>query len=206
MPKLRDLTGQRFGAWMVLRRIKVPSRFTAWLCRCDCGTEKPVNAQHLYEGISRSCGCLGINPDAKVTHGKSKTKVYRVWADMLQRCQNPKSCNYKFYGARGIKVCDRWQDFENFLADMGERPTEHHSIERIEVNGNYEPGNCRWATRKEQYRNRRNNRLITFQGKTLTLGDWAAEIGLSSNSLSSRINTHKWPIEKALTTPLGERK
>lgn len=130
-------------------------------------------------------------------HGYYGTTIYRVWLRMKQRCQNPNDKMYGYYGGRGIKVCKRWQAFENWLEDMGERPTPKHTLERIDVNGDYEPSNCKWATMKEQGNNRRNNRKYTFNGETRTIAQWAESVGIAHESMRKRIK--KWPLERALT-------
>jgi hypothetical protein len=124
---------------------------------------------------------------------------YDAWHMCIQRCENPNNPGYKTYGARGIRVCHRWHSFENFFADMGPRPSPRHSIDRIDNDGDYEPGNCRWATPAEQARNRRTNRMIEFGGRTMCISDWAAEIGISCGSLMRRLDL--WGVERALTTP-----
>jgi hypothetical protein len=132
-------------------------------------------------------------------HGKRKARVYRIWMGMRYRCRNDKSGNY---GGRGIRVCERWVDFGCFLEDMGEPPSAFHSIDRIDVNGHYEPGNCRWATRKEQARNQRTNTVLTFRGQNKTLAEWAEEFQIKPPTLCVRIYKLGWPLEMALTMPV----
>jgi hypothetical protein len=142
-------------------------------------------------------------PPDHTTHGHSKgfrhTKVYSVWHLMVQRCTNPNCKGWKWYGSRGITVCDRWRSFENFLADMGEPPSPEHSIDRYPDNdGNYEPGNCRWATAKEQANNKRNNKLISYNGQTKTLQGWADMLGVKANTLNYRLR-RGWTMERAFS-------
>lgn len=136
-------------------------------------------------------------------HGLSKTVGYRTWYAMLQRCQNPRNPVFRRYGGRGITVCDRWQSFENFYADMGSRPTPKHSIDRIDNNGNYEPGNCRWATPHEQARNRGDNYLIEWRGETRCLSDWCEVVGLTYSTVKGRLDSG-WSVERALTADIPE--
>jgi len=131
----------------------------------------------------------------------ARTPEYRAWADMVQRCTNPKNKRFKTYGARRIQVCDRWLKFENFFADMGLRSGVHHSIHRINNDQNYEPGNCMWATAKEQARNRTSNRILEFNGKSATLAEWSEITGINYDCLAQRINKLGWSASKALTTP-----
>jgi len=127
---------------------------------------------------------------------------YSIWMNLRARCNNPKNNRYDSYGARGIKVCDRWMaDFVNFLEDMGRRPSKAHSIDRIDNDGNYEPGNCRWATRKEQCRNRRSSRFLEFNGQVKTAAEWAEEVGIEQSTLNLRLK-YGWSVERALTQPL----
>ncbi|RJO66936.1 MAG: hypothetical protein C4523_10600 [Myxococcales bacterium] len=157
-------------------------------------------------GRTKSCGCvLGDRiAQAVTTHGLSQTAEWNVWSKMRARCEKPTIKEYKYYGARGITVCDRWQEFENFYADMGPRPSSKHWIEREDTNGDYGPGNCRWATAKEQQNNRRNNRFIEHAGLRLTVAQWAERTGVSAGMVYSRLSKG-WPSQKALTAPPGAR-
>lgn len=203
MRRLIDLNGQRFGRLVV---IGGPDRGVAdvvrWHCRCDCGNERLVRALHLRSGHTVSCGCF--HRQRRVTHGASDTKTYRAWWDMLQRCRNPKLSNFRAYGGRGIRVCDRWQTFENFLADMGECPAGR-SLDRIDNDGNYEPGNCRWATREQQHGNLQRSVKVTIGGETKCLKQWARHFGIHPATVRYRIRKG-WPAERALTTPPAARR
>lgn len=161
-----DLTSKRFGKLSVkFRATDIGIYPIKWRCMCDCGVEKDVSAANLRNGTTNSCGCLRakVNGERFRTHGKTKSPTYRVWSGMRTRCTNPSSTNYASYGGRGIKCCERWKSFENFLEDMGERP-HGMSLDRIDVNGNYEPSNCRWASPQEQAQNRRATKLINKDG------------------------------------------
>lgn len=162
-----ELAGQRFGRLTCLRPDGRRSRYVLWFCRCDCGTSLLATANHLRSGSTRSCGCLRrevartaalARKGVGLAHGQAcrgqETPEYRIWRSMLNRCANPKVHNYQRYGARGIRVCARWKKFENFLADMGRKPSPNLSLDRINNDGNYEPGNCRWATASQQALNR----------------------------------------------------
>jgi len=174
---------------------------TIYKCKCDCGNIVYVPSNSLITGNTKSCGCLFI--EHITLHGMTKTREYNSWQSMLSRCNNPKNMQYRNYGGRGITVCDEWKNsFENFLKDMGERP-ENTSLDRIDVNGNYSPNNCRWATKAEQARNKRQTIWITFDEKTQCLTDWANEIGISSEGLRYRLKNTT--VNNALTKPVDTR-
>lgn len=193
-PRFKDLTGLTFGRWEVLgyAGTKQGSRqqIGFWLCHCQCGTEREVPGSSLKQGASQSCGCLTAETtgNRRRTHGMSASAEYKIWQMMIDRCTNPNSGKFSYYGGRGIAVCERWREsFENFFADMGPRPSEQYSIERENGDGNYEPSNCHWATLGEQRSNQRNNHLITHNGKTMTLAAWSRETGLKRETISQRL-------------------
>lgn len=194
----KDITGQKFGRLTVIKiSHKNKQRKYKWLCKCECGNFLKVWGGNLKNGHTKSCGCLQQENrgQANITHGMRKTLEYNVWATMKDRCFNKNAPNYKIYGKRGITICKRWEKFENFFTDMGKRP-KGMSIDRINNNGNYEPENCQWATQKEQCRNTRKNRMLTFQGKTLCMAEWAERLGINYKCLWKRLNTG-WSVERA---------
>jgi len=213
---IKDLTGHRFGRLIVLgfsHRDK--HRSNCWRCQCDCGKEYITRGSRLINGNTKSCGCL-LKEHAKLTavkntihgntrkdmQGKHYTPTYKSWESMRLRCNNPNATGYDYYGGRGIKVCPEWDDFRNFLRDMGERP-QGTSIDRIDPNGNYCKENCRWATGKEQLYNRKNTLNVFYNGMNMTIKEWAKKINIRYPILRYRIVIAKWPIEKAFTTPVG---
>lgn len=209
MSRLINLIGQKFYRLTVVQRMSDDKRGSSkWLCRCDCGEEKIILGYSLKNGNTKSCGCLRREGNNK-KHGHSTTigssKTYHSWQRIVQRCMNPNVKNYKDYGGRGIKVCKRWLKFENFLQDMGEPPTQNHSIDRIKNDLGYCKSNCKWSTRKQQQRNRRNSRLITFNGKTQCIIEWSEKTGVLAITINARLK-RGWSIEKALTTPVVKRK
>lgn len=187
--RARDLTGIRFGRLVVIRRQEGPPGIARWQCLCDCGEVTSVRASHLRDGNVQSCGCLARErvSKAKRTHGMDRTKTYYAWASIKQRCRNPKNAMYHYYGARGIDICDRWHNsFEAFLRDMGEAPAGS-SIDRINNDRGYEPGNCRWTTAMVQGNNKRNNVILEARGERHTLSEWARIAGIPKSTLHGRI-------------------
>lgn len=202
----QDLTGQKFNRLTILGFAgQNKAKQSLWYCCCECKKLVKVAASDLKTGHTTSCGCFLIERAtvANTTHGHNKkggpSQTYRVWQNMLNRCQNPKTPRFKDYGNRGITVCKRWQSFENFLSDMGERP-KGLTLERIENDKGYYLENCRWATRTEQANNTRANVFLTFNGKTQTIAQWAEEKGIKYETLRRRIVKLGWSIEKAITT------
>jgi len=192
MSRFIDLTGKRFGRWLVLERATdVPIGQTWWLCLCDCGTKRNVIGGSLKNGKSCSCGCLMRErvSIANKKHGYYETSIYGTWCNMRGRCNNPTDKAFPNYGGRGITVCDRWNKFKNFYADMGERP-EGLTLERKDNNKGYSPGNCCWTTRASQNRNKRNSLLITHAGLTLCAKDWSDRLGIHYQTLYSRLKRH----------------
>ncbi|KKK84731.1 hypothetical protein LCGC14_2780380 [marine sediment metagenome] len=208
MSRFIDLTGERFGRLIVIKRVQNDKQGGAqFVCKCICGKEKIVGGSDLRDGNTKSCGCL-YNEGNNYKHGHKKknqpSKTYQSWQSMIRRCTDSNDIKYSIYGGRGITVCNRWRKFENFLEDMGEVPKDRQ-IDRIDNNKGYCKSNCRWATRKEQARNKRNNRLITHDGKTQCIAEWAEEFDINYQILWDRLCRYNWPIEKALTTPTGKQ-
>lgn len=172
------------------------------VCRCDCGVIKKVRIDHLKSGATISCGCIGKahSAAAKITHGMSNTRIFKTWLYMMDRCKNDRQGTY---GKRGIRVCRKWRDsFEEFYKDMGDLPSAQHSIDRIDVNGDYEPGNCRWATRIEQARNTRRNTRLILDGHTATIAEWSEITGLKAATICVRLYTLGWSVRDALIKPV----
>ena len=201
-----DLTGLKIGRLTVVRAIAMINGKLFWHCMCDCGNPKDITGERLKNGQTKSCGCLKRDAmgDNFRTHGKSKSSEYRIWAKIKERCYNTKNDNYHYYGGRGIRVCDRWlNSFENFIADMGQRPSMEHSIDRFpDKDGNYEPTNCRWATQKQQTRNQRNNSLLEYNGIILTKAEWAERLNLSQSSFHYKLSRGKSLLDIIKASPL----
>jgi len=199
----KDLAGKRFGRLLVIEPAgKDKGWRMLWRCNCACGKEIVIPGTYMVSGDTRSCGCLRREGTHR-THGMKGTPEYRAWKGMIQRCTNPKVEFYKDYGGRGIKVSSQWRhDFQSFFKFIGPRPSAKHSLDRFpDVNGNYEPGNVRWATQKQQMLNTRRNNVLTFRGETLPLGVWAERLGINYGTLQDRIRNH-WSVERALTEPV----
>lgn len=199
MGVFKDLTGQRFGKLYVIEYVGIKNHKAIFKCKCDCGNETIAQGTLLSLGKTRSCGCLAANNINQTKHGKRRTKLYGVWCTMKSRCNNPNAVHYQNYGGRGIKVCDEWRlDFQSFYDwAYANGYREGLSIDRINVNGDYEPSNCRFVTMKVQNNNRGNNALYTFNGETKTLSQWADESCVKPHTFMARIYAG-WPFERAL--------
>lgn len=199
----KDWTGIKFAHWTVIDRAPDRNDRTVWNCRCECGTIKSVLTCHLVSGKSTNCGCS--RPRGKDSnfykHGLRRHPITKILFGMIQRCENKANPNYPNYGGRGIKICDRWRhNVELFLADMGERPSSLHSIDRYpDKDGNYEPGNCRWATNTQQMRNTRRNVVLTINGVSKTLAEWVEITGVS-------YGTAKWRLYQGIPPEQAIRK
>lgn len=211
MPKLIDLVDQRFGRLLVTSHVNDKNHgHHKWLCQCDCGRTHVVLGLNLKRGLTRSCGCLRSEASAqrRTTHGLRQRPEYIVWVGMRNRCYNRTDRSFKDYGGRGISVCDEWRnDFGAFFRDMGERPSQLHSIERTKNHLGYCKDNCEWALPQQQANNRRSNRLIRYRGKRVTIRQAMILAGttLSFRTICARIVTAGWPVNLALTAPLNHR-
>lgn len=198
-----DLTGLRFSKWMVIDKNAIRSKHgeVLWNCVCDCGNTSKVKAANLIRNTSKSCGC----EQHAHTHNMTGTKTFKSWDSMKQRCLNSKAPDFCRYGGRGISICNRWiNSFDNFLSDMGLRP-EGKTLDRIDVNGNYTPENCRWATKQEQEQNKRQTLKVTAFGETKSVHEWSSQYNISARIIYERIKVG-WEPERALVTPNRKRK
>jgi len=197
-PHIIDLTGLKFN------RLKVQKRVAGsfWGCICDCGNLISVSSYQLKSGKTKSCGCWSRDRTRK--HGMEGTKIYNTWASMLSRCRNPKNKFYKDYGGRGITFCETWANFENFYADMGDKP-DGMSLDRIDNDGNYSKENCRWSDQKNQIRNRRVSPKYYLNNETKSLAEWCEIYGISWRRVYERMRAG-WELEKALTEKVAPRK
>lgn len=194
------LLGRRFGKLVVVKRAETNGGKTWWLCRCACGNETKTFTAALTTGEKKSCGCL------RRKHGEgggSPSKEYSTWISIKQRCYNPRCAAYKVYGAKGVTVCAPWRkSFVSFLSDIGRAPSQKHSIDRINPNLGYAPGNCRWATSKEQGENRSNSRFLVCKSEVMTVAQAARRFGIHHTTLVHRLEKYDWDLEKATEKPL----
>lgn len=202
---LIDITSRQFGRLTVQRYAGVLRGKPSWLCLCSCGTAATVRGDMLKSGNTKSCGCQKVESLTKHGHshsrpGKPPSRTYVTWQSMVARCRN---VDNPTYGGAGIRVCERWHSFENFLADMGERPAGM-TIERLLATGDYEPDNCRWASALEQSRNRKSSRHLSLNGEALTVSEWAERLRIPRPVLQDRIRLG-WDAERILTTPYTKR-
>jgi hypothetical protein len=206
--KAKDLAGQRFGRLVAMGPVgQRKTTEVLWLCQCDCGNQATARASLLANGTTRSCGCLareGVSGRNR-KHGFYGTHIYKVWQGMKGRCSDFDSDHYASYGGRGIRVCAEWvasfQSFYSHVSGLEHFGDDGYTLDRIDVDGHYEPGNVRWATANEQGRNKRSNRLLTYQGRTQPMAAWAEELGIDNGTLFYRLS-HGWEVERALATPV----
>jgi hypothetical protein len=205
-----DRIGERHGRLLIVgREVKLSGSKNRvfWICQCDCGSMTSVVNDWIANGGTRSCGCLGREraKEASKTHGMTKTKLHRAWMNMRNRCTNPNSNQWHNYGGRGITVCDRWSSFEAFASDVGEPPSPRHSLDRIDNERGYEPGNVRWATSRQQGRNRRGLIPVELNGKTVCLTEACEAAGLPLHTVYTRIFRHHWSMADALSKPVRRK-
>lgn len=212
--------GEKFGRLLVISyKGKNKHHKSLVLTKCDCGNESVKLINSLRSGKTKSCGCLHketskstmkkinhLGRNNRLRHGYSKKPEFYIWRSMKARCLNPKQVSYPRYGGRNIKICDRWiKSFDNFINDMGERPSKNHILDRIDFNGDYTKDNCRWVTQYISDRNRSSNKFFTYKGKTLIESDWSKKLGLQRGAIQKRLNKG-WTLEAALSTPKLSRK
>jgi hypothetical protein len=205
--KFKNLVGRKFGRLTVIERaINDTTNRARFLCHCLCGNVAIVRSTHLISGTTNSCGCYMRDKTREISlsHGHKvgykATKEYQAWASMKSRITNPRNSQYNNYGGRGITICARWYVFENFICDMGKCP-DHYSLERIDVNGNYNKNNCIWASQGQQQNNRRNNKRVEYCGQFLTMAQLSKQSGIPYNCLRHRLLDRAWTVEEAVTTP-----
>lgn len=204
-PAFVDITGNTYSRWTVISFAEQRNGGSFWNCKCTCGTERAISGATLKAGLSKSCGCYKREVDVSKVykHGLTGTDEHNIYMGMRQRCGTPSHRLYPHYGALGVKICDRWMEsFENFLEDMGPRPSKKHSIDRFpDPAGNYEPSNCRWATSSQQNSNKRTFQMITISGITKNIRDWSTHTGIKMQTIHARIR-NGWTPQDAVTLPL----
>jgi hypothetical protein len=206
--KFVDLTGRRFERLLVqgISATRLYGKQLAWDCLCDCGKTKVALTSSLKAGCLKSCGCLSreCKPPVGWTHRMSNYSGIKVWEGMIRRCTNPKDKDFRLYGGRGVKVCERWMDVRLFAEDMGDKP-QGHSLDRIDTNGDYCPENCRWATAMEQGSNKRTNRMISHNGQNLHMSEWCRRYNIKLSTFINRLKSGMSPSD-ALTMPLQRKR
>jgi hypothetical protein len=193
--------GKKYSRLTIKSYVGMRGKFPYYNCACDCGGVRTARLHNIRNGITQSCGCLLMEKVA--THRLCHTKAYRSWISMRQRCNDKNNKHYNYYGGRGIKVCSEWNSFETFLQDMGERP-DGHSIDRIDVNGDYCKENCKWSTAKQQARNRRNSIVIKIDEQSRDLSEWCDIYGISNNTVLERLK-RGWDKIAAVVTPVNQK-
>jgi len=206
MGKIKDITNKTFGRLTVIEIVgKDKHRCITWKCKCSCGKYTITTGTRLRSGMTKSCGCLVKENKPLLTHGLSKkTPEYFVWVTMRQRINNKKDKHYLDYGGRGLTISKEWDNYPAFLKDMGRRPNNKYSLERIDNNKGYSKNNCKWATAKEQTNNQRSNHKLTLNGKTQNISQWAEELDVPYSRILSRLR-YGWSDERTLTAPLRDR-
>lgn len=207
MNRLDIKPGDRFSRLTIIEEVEMRYGRRYFLCKCDCGTIKEIGLNNFNKGKTESCGCLHseITRKRNFKHGLYGTRIHKSWRHMIDRCQNPKDKRFVHYGGRGIKVCSEWQEFINFYEwAIANGYNDTLTIERKDVDGDYCTDNCMWATCKQQQNNRRNNRYITFQGRTLTSQQWSEELGIAAGTIRFRLD-RGWAVEDALFKPLKSK-
>lgn len=205
-----DMTGKTYGKLTVIEKDHQDGRGEwYWKCKCECGNEKVVSGYKLRSGNTSSCGCLQTalrQHGTHRTHGMTNTRIYNIWSNMKARCTNPKCYEYHAYGGKGIRVCDDWLRFENFYSwATSHGYADGLTIDRVDVNGNYCPNNCRWVSQKEQALNRTDNHLVTAFGKTKTIKEWSVESGINYDTIERRLNAYHWTPDRAVSEPVHYR-
>ena len=211
MPTFENLTGNRYGRLTVVQYAghKGKNQLVHWLCKCDCGNESIVSTSHLKNGHTQSCGCIHREQLSKraTKHGKHNSRLYRIWGDLKSRCYNENVPCYPYYGGRGICICAEWLDFGAFHHwAISNGYADNLTLDRIDVNGNYEPNNCRWVLFAEQMNNMRSNRMISLNGETKTAAQWARALNVPYGRILTRLNKLGWCESDALLKPIQKVK
>jgi hypothetical protein len=192
-----NLLGEKFGRLIVNSRAEnSPQGQARWNCVCECSGTKVVKGHELRSGKVSSCGCLHI--ESITRHGKSRTPEYKAWIHMRERCTKPSCKHFHHYGGRGISVCEEWSSFDNFISDMGSRPSNKHSLDRIDNNKGYSKENCRWALSIDQMNNTRRNKKVFFEGSEYSINQLSAKTGIHRNTLDNRIFAQGLSVESAV--------